>query len=324
MILWSRAAHDHGASGRGDRRGRVRRPVRGPALATAPGGARWATRRVIVLEARTGPDPRFRGELIHPPGVRVLAELRPARAAARRRRRRRGGLRGGARERARRPSRSAYTEVRGGAPRGLAISHPDMVARLRREVAARRSAAGRRVEMRTGVRVAELVYEGDRVVGVRTESGEEIRAPLTVVAEGRHSKLRRALGFADETRAALVHRGAPRPAASCRAPAYGHVFLGTWGPILAYAIGGGRVRMCVDLPVGRRARAADAVLAFLRDRVRAQRPRAAALGDAAGARRGAAGDLRQPRHQDPALRRAAAWRWWATPAAAPTRSPPPA
>src|SRR5262249_51135024 len=30
--------------------------------------------RVIVLEARTGTDPRFRGELIHPPGVRVLDE----------------------------------------------------------------------------------------------------------------------------------------------------------------------------------------------------------------------------------------------------------
>src|SRR5580693_6582645 len=32
-------------------------------------------RRVIALEARTGPDPRFRGELIHPPGVAALASL---------------------------------------------------------------------------------------------------------------------------------------------------------------------------------------------------------------------------------------------------------
>jgi 2-polyprenyl-6-methoxyphenol hydroxylase-like FAD-dependent oxidoreductase len=139
-----------------------------------------------------------------------------------------------------------YTEVRGGAPCGLAISHPDMVARLRREVSAEGSGS---IEVRTGVRVADLVHEGGRVVGVRTAAGGEIRAPLTVVAEGRHSKLRRALGFADDTRllsftAALLVEGAELPRAR-----YGHVFLGPWGPILAYSIGGGRVRMCIDLPV---------------------------------------------------------------------------
>jgi 2-polyprenyl-6-methoxyphenol hydroxylase-like FAD-dependent oxidoreductase len=120
------------------------------------------------------------------------------------------------------------------------------------------------VEVRTGARVAELLHEEDRVAGVRTASGDEIRADLTVVAEGRHSKLRRALGFADETRllsftAALLVEGAELPRAG-----FGHVFLGVWGPILAYAIGGGRVRMCVDLPVDT-GKGADAVTAFLRD-----------------------------------------------------------
>ena len=32
-------------------------------------------RRVLVLEARTAADPRFRGELIHPRGADVLADL---------------------------------------------------------------------------------------------------------------------------------------------------------------------------------------------------------------------------------------------------------
>jgi squalene monooxygenase len=32
-------------------------------------------RRVVVLEARAGKDPRFRGELIHPRGAAALAEL---------------------------------------------------------------------------------------------------------------------------------------------------------------------------------------------------------------------------------------------------------
>ncbi len=117
--------------------------------------------------------------------------------------------------------------------------------------------------MRTGVRVAELAREGSRVVGVRTADGREIRAPLTIVADGRHSRLRSALGFPDETRllsftAALLVEGAELPR-----PRYGHVFLGTWGPILAYAIGGGQVRMCLDVPVDA-GKGEAAVAAFLR------------------------------------------------------------
>jgi 2-polyprenyl-6-methoxyphenol hydroxylase-like FAD-dependent oxidoreductase len=205
-------------------------------------------KRVLILEARTGQDPRFRGELIHPPGVRILEEL---------------GLHASLRdaggadvdgfavvlENAVPPIVLPYAEVRGGHRYGLAISHPDMVARLRREVTRTDGDAAVEpiVELRTGARVAELLKENDRVVGVRTADGE-IRAPLTIVAEGRHSKLRRALGFADETRllsftAALLVEGGELPR-----PAYGHVFLGVHGPILAYAIGGGRVRMCVDVP----------------------------------------------------------------------------
>ena len=211
--------------------------------------------RVVVLEARTGADPRFRGELIHPPGVRVLADLGLHAALLDA-----GGtevdgfsvvLENGAP-----PIVLPYTEVRGGAPRGLAISHPRMVARLRQEVAPQ-------VELCTGVRVAELSREGSRVVGVRTAEGREIRAPLTIVADGRHSKLRGALGFPDETRllsftAALLVEGAELPC-----PRYGHVFLGTWGPILAYAIGGGQVRMCIDLPIDA-GKGEAAVAAFLR------------------------------------------------------------
>jgi 2-polyprenyl-6-methoxyphenol hydroxylase-like FAD-dependent oxidoreductase len=214
--------------------------------------------RVVVLEARTGTDPRFRGELIHPPGVRILDELGLHKALL---------DAGGADvegfavvlEPSVPPVTLPYREVRGGAPHGLAISHPDMVARLRQEVV--RSG---KVEIRTGVRVAELLREGDRVVGVRTAEGDEIRAPLTVVAEGRHSKLRRALGFADETKllsftAALLVEGGELPA-----PAYGHVFQGAYGPILAYGIGGGRVRMCLDLPVDI-GKGQDRVEAFVRD-----------------------------------------------------------
>jgi 2-polyprenyl-6-methoxyphenol hydroxylase-like FAD-dependent oxidoreductase len=215
-------------------------------------------RRVVALEARTGADPRFRGELIHPPGVAALASLGMLGPLMRA---------GGAPVEgfavvlapAHPPIPLAYAEIEGGMPMGLAISHQDLVATLRREALARP-----RIELRTGERVVELIREGERVAGVRTASGGEIRAPLTVVAEGRHSRLRRALGFAEETTllsftAALVAEGAELPREG-----YGHVFLGTWGPILAYAIAPGRVRMCVDLPVETE-KGQKAVAAFLRN-----------------------------------------------------------
>jgi 2-polyprenyl-6-methoxyphenol hydroxylase-like FAD-dependent oxidoreductase len=213
--------------------------------------------RVIVLEARTGADPRFRGELIHPPGVRVLDQLglyHPLMDA------------GGAEvhgfsvvlENGESPIELPYTEVKGGSPRGLAISHQDMVARLRAEV---KKSPG--VEIRMGARVSELVEEGGRIVGVRTADGAEIRAPLTVVAEGRHSKLRRALGFAEDTKLLSFTAALLVEEASLPRPGYGHVFVGTWGPVLAYGIGKGRVRMCIDLPV-ETGKGHDAVQAFLR------------------------------------------------------------
>ena len=214
-------------------------------------------RKVVVLEARTGPDPRFRGELIHPPGVEILRRLGLYEPLVRA---------GGAPchgfavmlEADREPAPLSYTEVRGGSPLGLAISHQDMVACLRDEISRRPG-----IEIHTGVRVAELLRSGIAVEGVKTAAGVEIRAPLTIVAEGRHSKLRRALGFAEETQllsftAALVCDGGPLPR-----PNYGHVFLGTWGPILAYEIGTGKVRMCIDLPV-KAGKGQEAVDAFLR------------------------------------------------------------
>jgi squalene monooxygenase len=213
-------------------------------------------RRIVVLEARTGADPRFRGELIHPPGVRILGELgllAPLQAAGA------APVEGFATmiDRDRPAVLLRYAEVAGGGPSGLAISHQDMVARLRREVIARPG-----VDFRTGQRVTDVVREGSRVAGVRTAAGLEVRADLTVVAEGRHSKLRGQLGFGEEAEllsftAALLAEDAELPH-----PGYGHVFLGAHGPILAYPIGGGRVRMCIDVPIAA-GKGQEAVRAFL-------------------------------------------------------------
>ena len=211
----------------------------GLAAAAALAGRR---RRIVVLEARAGADPRFRGELIHPHGVAVLEGL---------------GLRAPL-ERARGCDVRGFAVVPGaeapavllpydaafGRPmRGLSMDHHAMVASLRAEVGAR---AG--VEIRTGARVTGLVREGSRVVGGETADGERFTADLTLVAEGRHSKLRGQLGIAEEVRllsftAALLLEDVDVPH-----PHHGHVFLGAPGPVLAYSIGAGRVRMCVDIP----------------------------------------------------------------------------
>jgi len=201
-------------------------------------------RRVVVLEARAGKDPRFRGELIHPHGAAVLAELGLALPLAREGSAPVEGF-------AVVPGEGhpdvllPYDEIEDMKPpaRGLSMDHHAMVACLRAEVSSRSG-----VELYRGERVTGLVREGDRIVGVETASGERICAELTLVAEGRHSKLRGLLGIQEETRllsftVALLLEDVELPH-----PNYGHVFLGALGPVLAYGIGQGRARMCVDLP----------------------------------------------------------------------------
>ncbi len=214
-------------------------------------------RRIVVLEARAGADPRFRGELIHPHGVAVLEGLGLHAPLVRA-----GGfdVRGFAVV----PGADTdavllpYDDVAGRPMRGLSMDHHAMVATLRAEISARPG-----VEVRTGARVTGLVREGERIVGVELADGERVLADLTIVAEGRHSKLRGLLGIAQEMRllsftAALLLEDVEVPNAR-----HGHVFLGAPGPVLAYAIGEGRVRMCIDIPASAE-KGRDAIVALLR------------------------------------------------------------
>jgi len=214
-------------------------------------------RKIVVLEALNGPAQSFRGELMHPLGVDALARLGLLEPLQRD-----GGIPvdgfavalGGTMT----PIPLPYGEIAGSRGHGLVMSHPAMVNTLRREVAGNRG-----VELRMGARVSELIREGGAVQGVRMVGGDEVRAPLTIVSDGRHSKLRDGVGAAEETRllsftAAFLTEAVPLPREG-----YGHVFLGAWGPILAYAVKGGRVRLCIDLPVeiGKKH---EAVLEFIR------------------------------------------------------------
>lgn len=238
-------------------------------IATAVSLARQG-REVLVLEARTGPSPVFRGELIHPPGVQGLRalgffdELRS-----------RGGvevtgfavipdLGSDAVE-------LPYEPAPFGQGHGFALEHHAIVDAMR--AVARRDP---RITMQEGERVVAVLREGGRVAGVRTARGAEVRARLTLVCEGRHSKLRALLGLEAESTllsysAALLARGAALPYAG-----RGHVVIGPPGPVLAYPIGGA-VRFCIDMPADTD-RGRDAIARRLREEYAPALP--AALADA--------------------------------------------
>src|SRR5581483_5007273 len=198
-------------------------------------------RRVLVLEARAGKNPRFNGELIHPTGVDVLDArgfLAPLEAA--------GGARvsgfccvpaPGAPE-----TLLPYREIPASRPYGFAIDHRDLV-----EVLRARTIALPGVEVRTGERVTNVIRDQERVIGVESTSGT-IHAPVVIACDGRHSKIRTLLGI--EERATLLSFTAAALLEDCElpAPGFGHIFLGAWGPILAYPISARDARTCIDLP----------------------------------------------------------------------------
>lgn len=220
----------------------------GAALALALADGR---RRIVVFEARRTPSSRFAGELLHPARLDVIDEATRARL-----RQRGADVHGFAVIRG--PDEPAailpYAAARSDRRPGLGIEHAALVEELRAA-----AAASPLVELRLGTSVEVVVEEG-RAVGVRTSDGDRVVADLVLGAEGRHSSLRNRLGLPTKTRlvsftAALRVRNAELPHAG-----FGHVILGAPGPILAYPIGGGDVRMCFDLPAERRTLAVSSLL----------------------------------------------------------------
>ena len=195
-------------------------------------------RRIAVLEARDAIQNRFSGELIHPSGVSVLGRL----GLLDRLRETTGGA----------TVRGFVVSIHGDGNAvipyervlGFSCNHVAMVETMRPEVEKRTG-----VTLRRGVRVREVLRsESGRVAGVRTEDGEEIHASLVVIADGRHSKLRNVVGLSAETEL-LSFTAAPLVSASLLPrQGHGHIFVGAWGPILAYPTEHGRARMCIDLP----------------------------------------------------------------------------
>ncbi len=196
--------------------------------------------QVKVFEAALGTDPRFRGELIHPRGVRGLEQLGLKAPLFKQ-----GGVAVSGFAVTPGPGAEAsilpYGEEQGP---GLGIDHHLMVRTLRTQVAARRN-----VTIATGQRITDFVRDGSRVAGVRAETGETWRADLVVVADGKQSRLRSVLGL-EPNITLLSYTVAFSVKGELPHGRKGHVFLGAPGPILAYPYGEGLIRFCVDVSLG--------------------------------------------------------------------------
>ena len=195
--------------------------------------------KVTVLEATQSSTPYFRGELIHPKGVRALEEL---------------GFSSALYSKDHVPVRGFAVTASADAELmvlpygvdqgpGLGIDHRTMVLAMREEIS-RRSG----VEVRLGQKVTDLVRSGGRVIGVKVGE-QELRADLVVVADGRQSRLRTALGLEPDIRL-LSHTIVFKVHGKLPSADHGHVFLGAQGPILAYPYGDNLIRFCVDVPLG--------------------------------------------------------------------------
>lgn len=206
-------------------------------LVTAAAIAKNSTRNVLVLEARPATDPRFRGELIHAHGVRSLKELQLDHVLEREGAARAYGFAVLTNQ------GDELIELKYPEGYGLAIDHHEMVHALRKEVATLHN-----VRVMTGVRVHDFIRKNAVICGVVAEDGREFYAPLTAVADGRHSRLRPLTGLAEEAKllsftAAVKVKDSSLPLAN-----HGTVMVGAPGPILAYQIKANEIRMCLDVP----------------------------------------------------------------------------
>ena len=205
-------------------------------LALAAGLSRQG-HTALVLEALPGPIPALRGELLHPPGVAALSALGLESAVRAAGADEVVGFAAFERDRAAPLPLDYPTGV------GLGLEHGRLVDALFSRVTALPG-----VRVIRGARIARVLSEDGRAVGVALEGGASFRAPLLVAADGRHSRMRKALGIEASATLLSYTVGLVLPApVTLPMPGRGHVFTGGPGPVLAYPFGDGRVRMNVDV-----------------------------------------------------------------------------
>jgi squalene monooxygenase len=200
-------------------------------------------RRIVILDAHPAGRPQFGGELIHAAGVDMLVDLKLWPIFEHADGERIDGFRVTANADDT-PVSLPYRDVPTGRPGGLSFEHHDAVSRVRAHLA---SCPG--VDLRTGQRIVDVIWKHGRVAGVRTAAGEEIRAALTLIADGRHSKLRKAVGIRARQRAVSLSAIVRATDEAMPVRGYAYVCLGAPGPMLAYGLHHRDVRFCIDVPI---------------------------------------------------------------------------
>jgi len=208
-----------------------------------------AGRQVLLVEKNVSPDRRrLAGEMMHPRGAQVLARLGFLDAV-----RGLGGtpINGFAcwesptvephlLDYASQPDQPTH--------QGIALHHHELVGTLL-ELA--RSTPGVRA---VRGELLDLLWEGDRVTGARIRQNQHevtIGTQLVVAADGRHSRTRSKLGIGHHMAQPSMSIGVPVPLSALPYPDRGHVFLGSWGPCLAYPVGRSDARVILDYPIGK-------------------------------------------------------------------------
>jgi len=200
-------------------------------------------RRILVLDAHPEGRPQFGGELIHAAGVDILINLKLWPILQQASGERIDGFHVSS-DAGDPPVRLPYRDVPALRPGGLAIEHRQIVSTARAHLGSRPG-----VDVRTGQRVVDVVWRNGRVAGVKTASGEQIGATLTLVADGRHSRTRRAIGIRARKRTVSLSAIVTAESQSLPEPRYACICLGAPGPCLAYGLHNRDVRFCIDVPI---------------------------------------------------------------------------
>lgn len=208
-------------------------------------------RHITVLES-SAEVPRFSGDLIHPLGSRLLSDIgvldRLLKLGA-------ASIRGfavfpgsGPNTGTRRTKANQFAILPYvGAP-GLALDSRTLVQTLQAEANARTG-----VELQRGCSAVALMRRNGRVIGVRDTEGREWLARLTLVAQGRHARLRRELSCDAKPRVLSISTALTLNGVALPLPDYAHIFLDPGGrgggPLLAHPLGEGQLRVSIDLPL---------------------------------------------------------------------------
>lgn len=198
---------------------------------------------VSLLEARPGTVRRLGGEWLHPAAVSILKRAGVLQRVLRHDHARGLGFvvfpeDGSA------PIELAY----GGGRCGITIEHAALVEALREAAVAEPAVTYMPHARLTEVRGTTVDY-----VDAAGRAGR-LEADLIVGADGRSSRVRQAMADPRGPRRAGRKRfvscmaGVILPIDELPAEGFGHVLVGGPGPVLAYRIGPGRVRLCLDVP----------------------------------------------------------------------------